>query len=120
VLLIAVFKLTNTKIQFYEKKQSWLHGFILCLPVKAQLVNCRFKGGLCQLFRFRSQFDALPSYHAGLVWPKLVDTVSLQPELLSLHKALPIKCARRIQKIGYLALPVMAKIYLNKSVRLLN
>jgi hypothetical protein len=103
-----------------KKNNLGCHSFILCLPVKAQLSISKFKGGLnCQLFRFRSQFDALPSYHAGLVWPKLNgDSFSIQPELLSLHKAATYKMRRRIQKMGYLALPVMAKIYLNKLVSL--
>jgi hypothetical protein len=49
-----------------------------------------------------------------------VDSFSIQPELLYLHKALPIKNAVEEfrNELGYLALPVMAKIYLNKSVSL--
>jgi hypothetical protein len=49
-----------------------------------------------------------------------VDSFSIQPDYCILHKALPIKNAVEEfrNELGYLALPVMAKIYLNKSVSL--
>jgi hypothetical protein len=77
---------TNTKIQFYEK--TFLAAIVLLTmsaSVQAQLVKFGFKGGLNYANYSGSdlQFDALTSYHAGLVAEiKLVDSFSIQPELL--------------------------------------
>jgi hypothetical protein len=91
--------------------------------VQAQLVKFGFKGGLNYANYSGSdlQFDALTSYHAGLVAEiKLVDSFSIQPELLYSTQGATYKNAVEEfrNELGYLALPVMAKIYLNKSVSL--
>jgi hypothetical protein len=74
-------------------------------------VKFGFKGGLNYANYSGSdlQFDALTSYHAGLVAEiKLVDSFSIQPDYCILHKALPIKNAVEEfrNELGYLALPL--------------
>jgi hypothetical protein len=74
--------------------------------VQAQLVKFGFKGGLNYANYSDLQFDALTSYHAGLVAEiKLVDSFSIQPGYCILHKALPIKNAVEEfrNELGYLA-----------------
>jgi hypothetical protein len=66
--------------------------------VQAQLVKFGFKGGLNYANYSGSdlQFDALTSYHAGLVAEiKLVDSFSIQPDYCILQGA-TYKKSRRI------------------------
>lgn len=63
--------------------------------------------------------DAITSYHAGLVAEvKLTDGFSVQPELLYSTQGATYKNAAEEFKneLGYLSIPVLAKIHLNKTV----
>lgn len=65
--------------------------------------------------------EGITSYHAGLVAEiKLLDKFSIQPELLYSTQGATYKTAVEDFKneLGYLTIPVMAKIYLNKSFSL--
>jgi opacity protein-like surface antigen len=91
--------------------------------VQAQLVKFGIKGGLnyANFTGSDLQFDAITSYHAGLVAEiKLIDSFSIQPELLYSTQGATYKDAVTEFKneLGYLSIPVMAKIYLNKTVSL--
>jgi opacity protein-like surface antigen len=98
--------------------------------VQAQLVKIGIKGGLNYANQNGSditinsqnyQTSAITSYHAGLVAEiKLVDSFSIQPELLYSTQGATYKNAvEEFQnELGYLSIPVMAKIYLNKVVSL--
>ncbi|WP_016989537.1 porin family protein [Flavobacterium sp. ACAM 123] len=97
--------------------------FAMSASVQAQLVKFGIKGGLnyANYSGSEMQFDALTSYHAGLVAEiKLVDSFSIQPELLYSTQGATYKnvVEEFRNELGYLAIPVMAKIYLNKSVSL--
>jgi hypothetical protein len=65
--------------------------------------------------------DAITSYHAGLVAEiKIFDKFSIQPELLYSTQGATYKYAATEFKneVGYLSVPVMAKIYLSENVSL--
>ncbi|MDN3672164.1 porin family protein [Flavobacterium branchiarum] len=67
------------------------------------------------------QTDAITSYHAGLVAEiKLLDRFSIQPELLYSTQGATYKNAlgEFKDKLGYLSIPVLAKIYLSDSFSL--
>ncbi|CAM2906353.1 porin family protein [Flavobacterium frigoris] len=98
--------------------------------VQAQLVKIGIKGGLNYANQNGSditinsnnyQTSAITSYHAGLVAEiKLADSFSIQPEVLYSTVGATYKNAVDDFKneVGYLSVPVMAKIYLNKVVSL--
>lgn len=98
--------------------------------VQAQLVKIGIKGGLNYANQNGSditinstnyQTSAITSYHAGLVAEiKLVDSFAIQPELLYSTQGATYKNAvEEFQnELGYLSIPIMAKIYLNKVVSL--
>lgn len=65
--------------------------------------------------------DAITSYHAGLVSEiKLFDRFAIQPELLYSTQGATYKNAidEFKNELGYLSIPVLAKIYLSKSLSL--
>ena len=65
--------------------------------------------------------DGITSYHAGLVAEvKLLEKFSIQPELLYSTQGASYKNALGEFKneLGYLSIPVMAKIYMTKSLSL--
>lgn len=65
--------------------------------------------------------DAITSYHAGLVAEiKLFENFAIQPELLYSTQGATYKNAVEEFKneLGYISIPVVAKIYLNKSLSL--
>ena len=65
--------------------------------------------------------DGITSYHAGLVSEiKLVDRFAIQPELLYSTQGATYKNAVEEFKneLGYLSIPVLAKIYLSESLSL--
>ncbi|MDI1305206.1 MAG: porin family protein, partial [bacterium] len=67
------------------------------------------------------QTDAITSYHAGLIAEiKLIDSFSIQPELLYSTQGASYKNATEEfrNELGYLSIPVLAKINLNKFVSL--
>jgi len=100
-----------------------LFFFALSTNVQAQLVKFGIKAGV-NYANFEGsdlQTDAITSYHAGLVTEiKLTDTFSLQPELLYSTQGASYKNAGTEFKneLGYLSIPVLAKIHLNKTVSL--
>ncbi|ABQ03165.1 porin family protein [Flavobacterium johnsoniae] len=65
--------------------------------------------------------EGITSYHAGLVAElKLLEKFSIQPELLYTTQGAEYKSAVQDFKneMGYIAIPVMAKIYMTKSLSL--
>jgi len=67
------------------------------------------------------QTEAITSYHAGIIAEiSVFESLSIQPELLySTQGATYKNVAEEIKsKVGYLSIPVMAKIYLNKTLSL--
>jgi opacity protein-like surface antigen len=104
--------------------------FAMSASVQAQLVKFGIKGGLNYANQNGSeitinstnyQTSAITSYHAGLVAEiKLLDSFSIQPELLYSTQGATYKNAvsEFTNEVGYLSIPVMAKIYLSKVVSL--
>ncbi|MDI1304969.1 MAG: porin family protein [bacterium] len=107
------------------KKTILVAALLLAISsnMQAQLVKFGIKAGLnyANFTGSDLQFDAITSYHAGLVAEiKLIDSFSIQPELLYSTQGATYKDAATEFKneLGYLSIPVMAKIYLNKTVSL--
>jgi hypothetical protein len=95
----------------------------MSVDMQAQLVKFGIKAGLnyANLEGSDIQTDAITSYHAGFVAEiKLLDKLSIQPELLYSTQGATYKNAITEFKneLGYLSIPVMAKIYLNKTISL--
>lgn len=88
--------------------------------IQAQLLQIGAKAGVnfANLNGTDIQTDAITSYHAGLVAEiKLLDRFSIQPELLYSTQGATYKNALGEFKdeLGYLSIPVMAKIYLSDA-----
>jgi opacity protein-like surface antigen len=102
----------------------------ISMNMQAQLVKFGIKGGVNYANQNGSditvngtnyQTDAITSYHAGLIAEiKLVDSFSIQPELLYSTQGATYKNAFEEfrNELGYLSIPVLAKINLNKFVSL--
>ncbi len=96
---------------------------ILSFNAEAQLMQIGAKVGL-NYTNFSGtdiQTDALTSYHAGLVAEiKLLDKFAIQPELLYTTQGASYKVGINEIKneLGYIAIPVLAKIYLSNSFSL--
>ena len=100
------------------------------VDMQAQLVRFGIKAGINYANQTGSNItvnsinyntDALTSYHAGLVAElKLTDGFSIQPELLYSTQGATYKNAFEEFKneLGYLSIPVLAKINLNKTISL--
>lgn len=100
------------------------------VDMEAQLVRFGIKGGLNYANQNGSDItvnsqnystDAITSYHIGLVTEiKVTDGFSVQPELLYSTQGASYKNAFEEFKneLGYLSIPVLAKINLNKTVSL--
>lgn len=87
---------------------------LLQLGVKAGLNYANFSGTSIQT-------DAITSYHAGLIAEvKLLDKFAIQPELLYTTQGATYKTVLDDvnKELGYIAIPVLAKIYLSKSFSL--
>jgi hypothetical protein len=100
-----------------------LFFFALSTNVQAQLVKFGIKAGLnyANLEGTNIQTDAITSYHAGIIAEvKLTDGFSVQPELLYSTQGATYKNAGTELKneLGYLSIPVLAKIHLNKTISL--
>ena len=88
--------------------------------MKAQLLQLGVKAGLnyANFTGTEIQTDAITSYHAGLLAEiKLMDKFAIQPELLYTTQGASYKEAGEEFKneLGYIAIPVLAKIYLGQS-----
>jgi opacity protein-like surface antigen len=102
----------------------------ISMNMQAQLVKFGIKGGVNYANQNGSnitvngdnyQTDAITSYHAGLIAEiKLIDSFSIQPELLYSTQGASYKNATEEfrNELGYLSIPVLAKINLNKFVSL--
>ncbi len=100
------------------------------VSVQAQLVQFGLKGGLNYANQSGSGItvnstnydsEAITSYHAGLIAEiKLTDAFSIQPELLYSTQGATYKNAidEFKNEIGYLSIPVLLKVNLNKFVSL--
>lgn len=91
--------------------------------IHAQLVRFGIKAGLnyANLTGSEIQTDAITSYHAGLVAEvKLTEGFSVQPELLYSTQGASYKNAGEEfrNELGYLSIPILAKINLNKAISL--
>lgn len=98
--------------------------------MQAQLVKFGIKAGLNYANQTGSDItinsgnydkEAISSYHAGFVTEiQLTDGFSVQPELLYSTQGATYKYAATEFKkeLGYLSIPVLAKLYLNKAVSL--
>ncbi len=97
---------------------------------QAQLVKFGIKGGVNYANQNGSDItvdntnystSAITSYHAGLVAEiKLVDSFSIQPELLYSTQGASYKNAMEEfrNELGYISIPVLAKVNLNRFVSL--
>jgi hypothetical protein len=97
--------------------------FAMTINVQAQLLKIGVKAGLnyANLTGSNIQTDAITSYHAGLVAEiKLLDKFAIQPELLYTTQGASYNNAGTefTNELGYIAIPVLAKIYLSKSFSL--
>jgi hypothetical protein len=97
--------------------------FFLAVNTQAQLLQIGAKAGLnyANFSGTDIQTDAITSYHAGLVAEiKLMDKFAIQPELLYTTQGATYKTALGDfeNELGYIAIPVLAKIYLSKSFSL--
>jgi hypothetical protein len=114
-------------------KKSILIGlffFALSTNVQAQLVKFGVKAGVNYANQNGSNItvnstnydtEAITSYHAGLIAEvKLTDGFSIQPELLYSTQGATYKNAFEEFKneVGYLSIPLLAKIHLNKTFSL--
>ena len=107
------------------KKAFMIAGAFLAfsLGAQAQLVKFGLKGGLnyANLTGAEIQTDAITSYHVGLVAEvKLTDKFKVQPELLYSTQGASYDRAGEefINELGYLAIPVLAKISLSDAFTL--
>ncbi|MDD5149546.1 MAG: porin family protein [Flavobacterium sp.] len=104
--------------------------FAMSSNTEAQIVKFGIKAGLNYANQTGTQItinssnyktDAITSYHAGLVAEiKLIEKFAIQPELLYSTQGATYKNALTEIKneVGYISIPVLAKIYLNKSISL--
>jgi hypothetical protein len=114
-------------------KKSILIGlffFALSTNVQAQLVKFGVKAGVNYANQNGSNItvnstnydtEAITSYHAGLIAEvKVTDGFSIQPELLYSTQGATYKNAFEEFKneVGYLSIPLLAKIHLNKTFSL--
>ncbi len=96
--------------------------------VQAQLAQFGVKGGVnfANFSGTEVKTDAITSYHVGLIAEiKLMDKFAIQPELLysTQGASQEVTVAGNVigdykNKLGYLSIPVLAKIYLNESFSL--
>lgn len=96
---------------------------VLSINAQAQLLQIGAKVGLnyANFSGTDIQTDAITSYHAGLIAEiKLLDKFAIQPELLYSTQGASYDNAGEEFKneLGYIAIPVLAKIYLSKSFSL--
>jgi opacity protein-like surface antigen len=97
--------------------------FALSFTAQAQLLQIGVKGGLnyANFSGSDIQTDAITSYHAGLIAEiKLLDKFAIQPELLYSTQGASYDNAGTEFKneLGYIAIPLLAKVYLSKSFSL--
>jgi Outer membrane protein beta-barrel domain len=104
------------------KKQFFLSAVLalVAFSSQAQLLKIGVKAGLnyANFSGTSIQTDAITSYHGGLVSEiKLLEKFAIQPELLyTTQGATYNTIAGDIEnELGYIAIPVLAKIYLSKS-----
>jgi len=93
------------------------------VQMQAQLLRIGAKVGLnyANFSGADIQTDAITSYHAGLIAEiKLLDKFAIQPELLYSTQGASYNNAGQEFKneLGYIAIPILAKIYLSKSFSL--
>jgi opacity protein-like surface antigen len=96
---------------------------LLALNTQAQLLQIGLKAGLnyANFSGTKIQTDAITSYHAGLVTEiKLLEKFAIQPELLYTTQGATYETVLGDleNELGYIAIPVLAKIYLSKSFSL--
>jgi Outer membrane protein beta-barrel domain len=107
------------------KKHFFLAALLalVAFSSQAQLLKIGVKAGLnyANFSGTSIQTDAITSYHAGLVSEiKLLEKFAIQPELLYTTQGATYENAGSEFKneLGYIAIPVLAKIYLSKSISL--
>lgn len=95
----------------------------MSVQMQAQLLQIGAKVGLnyANFSGADIQTDAITSYHAGLIAEiKLLDKFAIQPELLYSTQGASYDNAGQEFKneLGYISIPILAKIYLSKSFSL--
>jgi opacity protein-like surface antigen len=96
---------------------------VLSINTQAQLLQIGAKVGLnyANFSGTDIQTDAITSYHAGLIAEiKLLEKFAIQPELLYSTQGASYDNAGEEFKneLGYIAIPLLAKVYLSKSFSL--
>ncbi len=100
---------------------SNVQGQFVKFGIKAGLNYANQSGTDITVNTVNYKTEAITSYHAGLIAEiSVFESLSIQPELLySTQGATYKNVAGDIKsKVGYLSIPVIAKIYLNKTVSL--
>jgi hypothetical protein len=105
--------------------------FAVSVGMQAQLIRLGIKGGLNYANQTGTNFtinsdnynteEAITSYHVGLVAEiKLLESFSIQPELFYSTQGATYKNALNEFKneLGYISIPLLAKIYMTKSISL--
>ncbi len=107
------------------KKIVFVTTFLLVLSTttQAQLLRFGIKAGVnyANLTGSDIKTDAITNYHAGFVAEiKIIDKFSLQPELLYTTQGATYKDVLGDVKkeVGYIAIPVLLKIYLGDKISL--
>jgi opacity protein-like surface antigen len=107
------------------KKTLLISALFLAMSIstQAQLLNFGIKGGLnyANLTGSTTKTDAITSYHVGVLAEiNLSEKFSIQPELLYSTQGATYKTILGDidNELGYLSIPVMAKIHLNKMISL--
>jgi opacity protein-like surface antigen len=107
------------------KKTLLISALFLAMSVstQAQLLNFGVKGGLnyANLTGSTTKTDAIASYHVGVLAEiNLSEKFTIQPELLYSTQGATYKTILGDidNELGYLSIPVMAKIHLNKMISL--
>jgi hypothetical protein len=99
-----------------------MQGQFVKFGIKAGLNYANQTGTDIKVDSKNYQTEAITSYHAGLVAEiGVFEGFSIQPELLYSTQGADYKDAAEdiiTRKVGYLSIPVMAKINLNKTVSL--
>ncbi|MGL5112993.1 MAG: porin family protein [Flavobacterium sp.] len=112
IIIVIAFLLLGT----WNTQAQLLH-----LGAKAGINYANLTGSTITVNKENFKSEAISSYHIGLVAEvKLTEKFGIQPELLYSTQGASYKNAIKefTNKLGYLSIPVMAKIYLNNTFSL--
>jgi hypothetical protein len=119
-----VWNLKNKSIKIHTMKNLFLFFFALfCLNLSGQVVQLGFKGGI-NFSNYKDgnienvDYKNHTNYHGGIVAEvKIFKNLAIQPELLYITQGATLKQLGQELKneMGYIALPVLLKFYLNDN-----